>query len=311
MTRISDLSQSQLLVTELNRANAQLNKTQLQISSGKKAEYFKELADQAGVLLSAKRVLDRNGHYSETVVELTQKLDQQNIGLGQLERAAGELRQSVIDAVANDSGHAFMDNMSAVFQNALAALNTKIDGQHIFAGTRTDVAPVNVSSLADLAAAPTIAGIFENNDMKASATVDEGVKIEYGMLASDLGAQLMTVLQAIKQFNDTNPDGPINGPLTPGQRAFLDSQVAGLKPMAEAITGFVAQNGVTQNRVDQVAIHLADIKIAAAQFVSDIEDVDLPSALTRLQQNQIAVEAAARMAAQMGQLSLLNFLPTL
>jgi flagellar hook-associated protein 3 FlgL len=320
MTRVSDLSQSQLLITELNRANAQLNKTQLQISSGKKAQYFKDLAEQAGVLLSAKRVLDRNGHYTETTTELGQKLAQQNLGLGQIERAAGDLRQNVLDAIASDSGLAFMDNINAVFQSALGALNTKIDGQYIFGGTRTDVAPVNATSLDDLFFFSTpslprpmtgLGGIFDNNDVKASATVDEGVKIEYGMTASDLGTQLMSVLQAIKQFNETNPDGPIAGPLTAGQRAFLDGQVVGLKSIAEGITSFVAQNGVTQNRVDQVAIHLSDIKIATAQFVSEIEDADLPSALTQLQQNQVAVEAAARMAAQLGQLSLLNFLPTL
>lgn len=309
MTRVSDLSQSQILITELNRANAGLNKTQFQIASGKKAQYFKEIAEQAGVLLSAKRVVDRNGHYAQTVTELKQKLEQQNLGLGQIETAAKDLRQTVIDAIANDSGLAFMDNINAVFQGALAALNTKIDGQHLFAGTRTDVPPLNVSSLDDLSAAPTIASIFENNGVKAAVTVDEGVEVEYGMLASDLGTQLMSALQAIKQFNDTNPDGPIDGPLTAGQRAFLDGQIANLKTVAEGVTGLVAQNGVVQKRVDAIETHLSDIKIATQQFISDIEDVDLPSALTRIQQDQVAVQAAARMAATLGQLSLMNFLP--
>lgn len=309
MTRVSDISQSQLLLSELNRANAGLNKTQFQISSGKKAQYFKEIAEQAGVLLSAKRVVDRNGHYAQTVTELKQKLEQQNLGLGQIESAAKDLRQTVLDAIANDSGQAFMDSVNGVFQSALAALNTKIDGQHLFAGTRTDVPPVNIASLDDLAAAPSISDIFENNGVKAAATVDEGVQIQYGMLASDLGTQLMSALRAIKQFNDTNPDGPISGPLTAGQRAFLDSQIANLKTVAEGATGFVAQNGVVQKRLDAVENHLSDIKIATKQFISDIEDADLPSALMQLQQDQVAVQAAARMAATLGQLSLMNFLP--
>lgn len=317
ITRVSNLSQSQLLINELNRANAQMDKTQLQISSGKKAEYFKDIAAQAGVLLSAKRVLDRNGHYTETTTELGQKLDQQNLGLSQLETAAGDLRQNVIDALANDSGMSFMDTINGVFQNVLGALNTKIDGQYIFGGTRTDVPPVNVSDLTGLGAAAAIAGpngIFENNDIKASATVDEGVNVQYGMLASDLGTNLMSALQAIKQFND-GPNGPIDGPLTAAQRTFLggllDGTVADLKGISNEVTGYVAQNGVTQNQVAKIQTHLSDTKIATAQFVSDIEDADLPTALTQLQQDQIAVQASARMAAQLGQLSLLNFLPTL
>jgi flagellar hook-associated protein 3 FlgL len=45
-----------------------------------------------------------------------------------------------------------------------------------------------------------------------------------------------------------------------------------------------------------------------AKFIGDIEDVNLAEAITRLNQDQVAVEAAGRMIAQLDQLSLLNFL---
>ena len=46
-----------------------------------------------------------------------------------------------------------------------------------------------------------------------------------------------------------------------------------------------------------------------AKFIGDIEDVDLAEALTRLNQDQAAAEAAGRMIAQINQMSLLNFMP--
>jgi flagellar hook-associated protein 3 FlgL len=332
MTRVSDVAQSQLLIAELNRANSQLSATQLQVSSGKNAQYFKDIAEQAGVLMSAKRVLDQNRHYTETTTELGQKLNLQNLSLTQLQQAADDLRQSVTAAIANNSGQAFMDQVNSVFQNAVAALNTNVNGQYIFGGTRTDLPPVNVTALDDLVATPTSVGvttvdqmasdpvpsIFVNNNVKPAATVDDGVKIQYGMTASDLGAQLMSVLKAIKYANDTSTTPPfgiiagtgaINGALTSAQTSFLEGQIANLKSISEQITSFVAQNGVVQNEVDAVASHLSDTKVATQQFVSNIEDADLPTALTQLQQDQLAVQAAAHITAQLGQLSLLNFLP--
>ena len=316
VTRISDLAQNQQLINALAQANQQEAKTELQVSTGKNAQYFKDLPDQTGVLLSTKSLLDRNASYSQTVTELQQRIGVQDASLQSLEGSAGNLAQNVMDAVSNNSGLSLMDQINAVFQQTTAALNTQVDGQYIFGGTRTDAKPFNGSSIADLVDTSTvpqstvpIAGLFQNNDTTASAVVNDGVKIDYGYTASDLGTQLMTAIQAIKQFNDTNPDGPFGQNLTSAQASFLQGQIANLRQISTDITAQTANNGVVANQVDNVATQLANTKTQATQFVSDIEDVDLPTALTNLQQDQLALQAAARMAANIGQMSLLNFLP--
>jgi flagellar hook-associated protein 3 FlgL len=43
--------------------------------------------------------------------------------------------------------------------------------------------------------------------------------------------------------------------------------------------------------------------------VSNIEDVDMPTAITQLNQNQTALQAALQVTAQLNQVSLLNYLP--
>jgi flagellar hook-associated protein 3 FlgL len=42
--------------------------------------------------------------------------------------------------------------------------------------------------------------------------------------------------------------------------------------------------------------------------VSDLESVDMGEAITRLNQNQVALQAALQVASQLNRLSLLNFL---
>lgn len=315
ITRVSDLSQSQLLISELTKANQAESKTEIQISSGKKAQDFADIASQTGVLFSAKQVLDRNDHYTETTTELSQRLDVQSTALSSLQSAADDLRQNVTDAVANGSGLALMDQVNAAFQEAATALNTQVNGQYIFGGTRTDTAPVNISSMDSLVTGTPpavgtvpVASIFNNNSQVQAATVNDGVTISYGMTASDLGTQLMSAIQAIKQYSDNN--GGFSDQLTTDQANFLSGQISNLQNIVSQITAQAAHNGVVQQQVDNVSQQLSSTKIQATQFVSDIEDADLPTALSQLQQDQLQLQASARMAANIGQMSLLNFLPT-
>jgi len=316
ISRVSDLSQSQMLIAELTKANQAEAQAELQVSSGKKAQTFADIAHQTGVLFSAKQVLDRNDHYTQTATELAQRLGTQASALGDLDTAASTLTQNVTDALANGSGLSLMNQINAVFQEATSALNTQVNGQYIFGGTRTDTPPVNISNINGLvtgtppAQTPVpIASIFDNNNQTLSAVVNDGITISYGMTASSLSTQLMTAIQTIKQFNDTNPDGPFGPNLTQAQTAFLTSQIANLKQIATDITTQTAQNGIVQQQVDAVSKQLSSMKVQATQFVSDIEDADLPTALSQLQQDQLQLQASARMAANIGQISLLNFLP--
>ena len=316
VTRVSDLSQSQLLIAELTKANQAEAQTELQVSSGKKAQVFSDIAHQTDVLFSAKQVLDRNTHYTETASELSQRLDTQGTALNDLGTAASTLRQNVTDALANGSGLSLMNQVNAVFQEATSALNSQVNGQYIFGGTRVDTPPININNINGLVTGTPpaqttvpIASIFDNNNQTQSAVINDGVTVSYGMTASSLGTQLMTAIQAIKQFNDTNVDGPLGQNLTPAQTAFLTSQISNLQQIATDITTQTAQNGIVQQQVDAVSKQLASTKIQASQFVSDIEDADLPTALSQLQQDQLQLQASARMAANIGQMSLLNFLP--
>lgn len=315
MTRISNLAHSQLIIAEMMKANQRVATSEMQVATGKQGQYFKDFADQTSILFSTKRIIDRNVHYTQTVTELKQRLDTQNLNLTGLEDAAGDLRQVVTDAVANVSGLSLMDQIDSVFQHALSMLNTQVNGQYLYGGTRTDTPPVNISSLDDLSAAPSISSIFDNNDQIPSAIIDDGITVDYGFTASDLGTGIMTALQTIKNFNDNipsgiNPDGPFGEHLTEAQRTFLEGQIVNLKQIATDATASSARNGLLQQQVDATQESLLATKNSAEAFVSDIEDADLPTAISNLQQDQLALQAAARMVAEIGQMSLLNFLPT-
>ena len=71
-----------------------------------------------------------------------------------------------------------------------------------------DQPPVNVTTLAALVAAPTTADVFDNSTLKQTQRLDENETMETGILASDVGTDLMQMFKDIATF-DAGAGGPL------------------------------------------------------------------------------------------------------
>lgn len=309
MTRIATLSQQQALLNELLKTNTRTFQTQLQVSTGKVGQTYKDLAKDTGVLLSAKRVETRITQFQKTVTELGGRLENQNVQLEQIASSAGQLRQNVLDALSLNSGSGLMEAVDGVFRQALSVLNAQVDGSYIFAGSRVNTAPANITSLADLVAAPTASGIFTNDQQRRGVEIDTGQTLNYTFLADEVGLPLMTALKSIADYN-AGPNGPFGDQLTAQQQQFLEGILPTLKTVSQDLNSIVARNGQYQQQVASVVEVHEQTSVFIKSFISDIEDVDMADAVSRLNQDQVASQAATYILSQLQSISLLNFLPT-
>ena len=77
------------------------------------------------------------------------------------------------------------------------------------------------------------------------------------MLASDLGQQMMQTFQDIKQFNDTNPDGPFGAiTLTDAPKDLPDDKVRGIQHRIQSAYNNRRSNGTLQNQVTNTTTSL-------------------------------------------------------
>lgn len=307
MTRVGSLAQSQALLAELTKANERTFKTQLQISTGKEAQQYREMPSQTGALLSAKRVQTRTEQYISASKELTNKLDQQNVVLEQVAGTAQDLRQSILDGVSLNSGAALMEQVESAFRNALSALNSKFDGKYIFAGSRSDTAPVNIDQLSDLSSVASVATIFDNDQQRQSVEIEPGHNLDYNFLADEVGTDLMDSLKRIADYN-AGPNGPFGQSLTTAQRDFLISEANNLVAVTQGLNNVVARNGQYSNELDAASARHEDTSVFIKGFISDIEDVDMAQAVTNLNQDQLATEATAKLLSNLQKMSLLDFI---
>lgn len=307
MTRITDYNQHMTMISHLMRASEEQSATEQQIATGKKVNSFADIPGDTGVLLSAKRVEANLDQFTRTATEVMNRLNVQDVQLRELETAGGDLRQLVTQAIATGSGLNFGEELEGIFTRVVNILNASVDGKYLYAGTRTDVPPVNVGSLDELVALASVDDAFENNGLKRSVAIDEGEVVEFGVLAKDLARDLFQQMADIKAFND-GVNGPINNTLTPTQENYLKSTIPNIISINTGITSHVALNGRMMNTVEDALIRHEEETVYIKDFIGSIEDVDLSEAVSRLSLNQMQTEATARVISQLSRISLLDFL---
>lgn len=302
MTRVSDYSaQQSLLLSYLNTQNNLLT-AQKQVSSGKVADTFEGYGRDSARLLSAQSLVNRADVFSQSAQNASNRLAAQDIQLSSVEDAGASLRQSATQAIATGQGAGIESALNQIVSRVSAALNTEVAGEHLFAGTRTDTAPVTVRTLDELLAAPSVASVFQNNNRVPKAQVEDGVSVNTGFLASDIASDLF------QQIRDLAAQGPFDGPLTSVQQNYLTSKLPEFESIADKLTQATASNGDLQRTVDQSIERNARVKDYATRVAGDISDVDVAEAISRLTQDQTALQASARVLASIGQASLLKFL---
>ncbi len=307
--RITTNTQAQYLLAQIMNVNSALDTAQAQIASGKVSTDYIGIGDKTAALEAARAAAARADAYmSNTQLAVTQT-DLQNTQLTALSDLAKELKQAIAKAAGNSDGTSLMATAGDIFQQASAILNSAdSNGTYIYGGGQGDTKPFTATSLSDLASG-SVSSFFQNGTQKKSVLVGDGHIMQIGMLASDIGSQLMTALKNLA--NADSPSGSLDGSLTGTQTTNLIDNV--LPSATQAYTDLnaaTAVNGDTYNRLGDAVANQQSLSTLYKGFVSDIEDVDMTLAVTKLNQNQVALQAALAVTAKLGQLSLLNYLPT-
>jgi flagellar hook-associated protein 3 FlgL len=304
--RVGTLGLSQLLLSQYQNIQSSMAKTQQQISSGKVGTQYADVQDQSGVLAAAKSKAGGIADYTASVKNVVNKLNLYDTQLQGMSDLTANLRQALGEALATGSGTGFMEQVQALYAEAVNTLNTQVDGKYIYGGSRTDTPPVNAPTLDDLVAAPSVAAVFDNTTLKQTDRLDDNETVETGVDASDLATNLFQMFKDIATANAATPFGT---KLDQAQNTFLSTQNAAVPAIQSGIDVAAAQNAAHFKQASDALDRHETMTSYFTKFIGDIEDADLPTAIAKLNQDQVAVQASARMIASLNQLSLLNFLP--
>jgi flagellar hook-associated protein 3 FlgL len=307
MNRISTAATYNSALLNILSAQNRQTEAQNQVSTGKIATDLKGYGTKADALTGARSLKARIDSHLENAKTLSSTLTIQDQALNQLSKATQGARNAIAEAVANGNAAGLIETLKGKLGEAADALNTQFQGRYLFAGAETGTRPFTANDLTDLTAAPTIASLFGNDAIKQVDRLDDNLTVETGFLASDLATPIMTALKAVETFN-AGGSGPLVGQMNQTQSDALTAMLASFDAAFDTVNNAVARNGELQNRVDSITGALTDRQTALKGMISDMSDVDMAEAVSRLQLAQVALQASSQVFATLNNSSLLDVL---
>ncbi|HEV2531395.1 flagellin [Phenylobacterium sp.] len=307
VTRVSTIGNySTVLANLMSAQQAQLDASE-RVSTHKNATDLKGFAANDELLTAMQSVSTRLDNFQTQNNLVADKLTTQDTALGQVASATQTARQAIADALASGDGTTLMSELQGAMDQAVGAMNTKYNGSYIFAGGAINTQPVTATTLASLTAGPPISTMFQNDQFKAQAQVDDSTTVTTGVLASDVGTPVLTALQGVEAF-DQGGSGPFNGTLTAAQKTFLEAQLTAFDAAHTGVITITAQNGMAQQRVESVKTDLTSRQNTIGAMMSNITDADMGKAAADLTLAQTSFAAAAQVFQTLKNSSLLNLL---
>lgn len=308
MSRVSTSHSYSVVLRDLMRATNSQETAQGQVSSGRLGDSLRAFAPQVEQLIAANSVKARVEGYLEQGKLITSRLEAQDLALRSTADSADAARNTLAEALASDRGDAIMGELQGHFLTAAESLNTQQGGRYLFAGAQVNTRPVNATRLSDLTAAPAVADLFLNDQLKPVSRLDDNVTIESGFLAADEGTDLFEAFKEVQAYVEAN--GAFSSPLSTAQKTFLEGMLPKFDAANKALTDSAALNGANQVRVENSLIQHDDRVTLLKGEISDISEVDMAEAISRLEQAQTALQASAQVFATLRGSSLLELLRT-
>ncbi len=307
--RVATNAQAQYLLSEIMQRTQALNTSQEQVASGKVSTTYAGIGNKTAALEAARASAARADAYQSATTAALNQVNLQDTELTQLSGIAQQLQSAISGAVGKNDATGLMQQVQNIFDQASQILNAKDpSGNYLFGGDKDNAPPFNATSLSDLASLANVSDAFSNGTQKKSVMVADGQSVQIGVLASDIGTQLMQTLKDIGSFA-AGPNGNFGTQLTSAQSDFLSGEMPVAQDATHGLNASTAANGYTNNQLTDAADQQQALSTLYGGFVSNIENVDMPTAISQLNQNQTALQAALQVTAQLGQISLLNYLP--
>lgn len=284
----------------LNQQTLQRTYTlQMQISSGLKSQTYSGISDVSGRLVNFEGAKTRLDQYLNDITITRNRLKLAETQVDAMRDMANTFRGDLLNALnaENDQfqptaeiAKQFMDQMESL-------LNVKDGDQYIFSGSRSDVAPVDLSAFTtpvDVNTSNT--EYYQGDDYEAFSRVGEGRTVIYGTTAND--PTFEKLIRAMRNvFNNPNDNDALRDSLA------LVQEVA-QKDIPAMISGIgvkVAQMNRIQN------IHEDNILILT-NTISEMKDTNIIDASAKVSQENNILQASFLALSKVGNLTLANYL---
>jgi flagellar hook-associated protein 3 FlgL len=288
-------------MTALQTNVSLLQQAQARLSSGKKLNAASDNPAAAMSVMGAGSALRALEQYRTNVSRASDRIDLEDrvlSQLGDLISRAKELAVSQSGANANDQTRiAANAEVQQLFHQIVDLGNTKFAGEFLFGGEQTATTP-----FADSGSGASLDYSTSNPQGQRSIGIGEGQTIA----PTHDGKQVFLdtgVLDAVKDLaHSLDPASGTYG------AAGIAAAMTKLDAAFDSVQAVVGDTGALGNRLANVGQNLDALTNNVKAFKSDLEDIDIETAMTELTNRQVAYQAALLATSKVTSLNLSDYL---
>lgn len=302
MDRVTNLAQHLRTSSLIQDTQGRILDLNTQIASGRTAQEYEGVARDAGRLLSLENFHGRVTQYVDNNNLIEGRLQTMEGNVAQIFDVMSDFKTLLVDALNSDNAADLNMTVQAqdAFNEVAALLNGQLDGRYLFAGSRTDTAPVDPTGLPLSYTVPTTngasAGYYQGDTLNLQIRAADNFTVTYGVTADELGFE-----QAIRAL-----DVVIKG--APTDRATLDHALAVTNEALDNIPDIRTAIGLSRETLSETNSKHSDFLLFTEQSIGEIENADIAEVVTKLNEAQTTLDASFLTLSRLNQNTLLNFL---
>jgi flagellar hook-associated protein 3 FlgL len=298
--RVATIPLQQTTAISIQRSQQKLAVTQAQLSTGKKAPDLAALGSEAVRTLSAHTLLAKQEAHAQNATRLGTTLSLYETSITAIENGSMELGNRIATAVGTRESAGLGEAISAAFDQFRSMLNTSEGGLPLFGGGISGE-PFTTSKVEDLTGLPAT-DHFVDGTAIARARVGDGLDLNYGITASELGTEMTAVYRSLVEA------GPYGETLTDAQKTTLTNIKIQLDDAVSGIRRINAENGRRLAQTDTLIDRANERALVLKDVISRNEDADLAQVAMDLAMHKTTLEASYSVFTQLNELSLLNYM---
>ncbi|TGA95870.1 flagellar hook-associated protein FlgL [Sporolactobacillus shoreae] len=296
--RITQQMMSNNLIQNMSDGYGKIEDLQNQLSSGKKITLPSQNPTVAMMGIAYRTDVNHIEQYQNNVSTAQSWINSSDSALSQVNSILQNIRDLVseasTDTYTSDQRAAIGQQVDQYTKQLVTLGNTQVGGQYIFSGSNSANPLLTQDSAGNVT--PNSTALSNPN---FSLDLSDGLRMSVNVDPNTVFTS--TMFQNLNGLKDA-----LNNPSSTG--VDIGTYLGKIDTTLDSVNDAQANLGARSDRVTMISNRLDDQKTTATQIMANNEDVDYPTAIVNLNQQQNVYTASLSVGARIIQQSLVNFL---
>ena len=303
------ISTSQLFdnsVNQMNRQQSKIAEMQAKLASGKQIVKPSDDSEKSAVIQRLQTAIDRQSVYERSLDTAENRLASEESALMSSERILQRIRQLAVqgntDTLSVDDKEILANEITSLREELLSLANTQdANGNYVFAGSNVQAKAFDVNADGDI--------IYQGDKTQTSVDISDQRRLVLNRAGDEVFASVDRVVdgdtQDISFFKVIDDFAQA---LATDDEDALNLGLEEISSITEGMGVSIADLGARISTVSNQREILEDTNLRYQDLLSNAQDLDYATAVTKLSAELLSLEAAQASFAKISQLSLFNYI---